>query len=118
MAAIIYKRGPPVPMLTGWLDTREPTIYRRFDRLEDKPTEQAIKDQLRSGRPPKLDDVDHEEFRTAVHYPPTEAGYDEPAWTVKSESRSRDKPSVTRPPLPMPHDSDHGAVSGRTQTET
>jgi transposase len=82
LVAIIYKRGPSAPMIAEWLDTREQTIYRWFDRLEEEPIRQAVQDRHRSGRPPKLDDDDRKQFQDAVHKPPTEAGYDQPAWTT------------------------------------
>jgi len=81
LVAIIYKRGPSAPMIAEWLDTREQTIYRWFDRLESEPIDQAIQDRQRSGRPPKLEDSQWETFRDAVQQLPTEAGYDEPEWT-------------------------------------
>jgi len=82
MAAIIYKRGPSAPMIAEWLDTREQTIYRWFDRLETEPIEQAVQDRQRSGRPSKLDDAHWTEFRQTVQKPPEDAGYDHPAWTT------------------------------------
>lgn len=82
MAAILYKRGPSAPMIAAWLDTREQTVYRWFDRLESEPIEQAISDRPRSGRPAKLSDADAEAFREIVRNPPAEAGYDRPAWTT------------------------------------
>ncbi|MFB6140706.1 MAG: helix-turn-helix domain-containing protein [Halosimplex sp.] len=82
MAAIIYKRGPSVPMIAEWLDIRDQTIYRWFDRLESEPIERAVRDRERPGRPPKLGDADREAFRNAVREPPTESGYDRPAWTT------------------------------------
>ena len=82
LVAIIYKRGPSAPMIAEWLDTREQTIYRWFDRLEKEPIEQAIQGRQRSGRPSKLDDTDRAEFQQAVHNPPSEVGYDQPAWTT------------------------------------
>jgi len=82
LVAIIYKRGPSAPMIAEWLDTREQTIYRWFDRLESEPVGQAVRDRHRSGRPPKLDDADHEEFQKAVRGPPASVGYDRPAWTT------------------------------------
>jgi transposase len=82
LVAIIYKRGPSAPMIAEWLDTREQTIYRWFDRLETEPVRQAVQDRHRSGRPPKLDDDDRTAFQDAVHKPPSEAGYDQPAWTT------------------------------------
>jgi transposase len=83
LVAIIYKRGPSVPMIAEWLDTREQTIYRWFDRLEEEPISQAVQNRQRSGRPSKLDDADREAFQEAVHSRPDEAGYDQPAWTTK-----------------------------------
>jgi transposase len=82
LVAIIYKRGPSAPMIAEWLDTREQTIYRWFDRLEEEPIRQAVQDRHRSGRPPKLDDADRAAFQAAVNKPPSEAGYDQPAWTT------------------------------------
>jgi transposase len=82
LVAIIYKRGPSAPMIAEWLDTREQTIYRWFDRLETEPIEQAVKDRQRPGRPPKLDDDNQTKFHEVVHKPPTDAGYDQPAWTT------------------------------------
>lgn len=82
LVAIIYKRGPSAPMIAEWLDTREQTIYRWFDRLEAEPISQAVQDRQRSGRPPKLDDSDRAEFQATVQNPPSEAGYDHTAWTT------------------------------------
>ncbi|WP_415383315.1 IS630 family transposase [Halosimplex sp. TS25] len=87
LVAIIYKRGPSAPMIAEWLDTREQTIYRWFDRLEEEPINQAVQDRQRSGRPSKLDDADREKFQETVSNPPSEAGYDEPAWTTKLAQR-------------------------------
>jgi len=82
LVAIIYKRGPSVPMIAEWLDTREQTIYRWFDRLEEEPISQAVRDRHRSGRPSKLDEADREKFRTTVQNPPSKAGYDGQTWTT------------------------------------
>ena len=57
--------------------------YRWFDRLEEEPISQAVQDRQRSGRPPKLDDANREGFQEAVQNPPSEAGYDQPAWTTE-----------------------------------
>jgi len=83
LVAIIYKRGPSAPMIAEWFDTREQTIYRWFDRLEEEPISQAVQDRQRSGRPPKLDDTDQTEFQEAVQKPPFEAGYDHSSWTTE-----------------------------------
>lgn len=83
VAAILYKRGPSVPMIAEWFDVREQTIYRWFDRFEGEPVERAIRDRPRSGRPPKLDDADRKAFRRAIRQPPTAVGYDEDSWTAE-----------------------------------
>ena len=90
MVAIIYKRGPSAPMIAEWLDTREQTLYRWFDRIEEEPIEQAVQDRQRPGRPTKLTDADKEEFQEYVQNPPTEAGYDQPAWTTALAQRFLD----------------------------
>lgn len=83
LAAIIYKRGPSVPKIAQWLDKREATIYRWFDRLEAQPIDEAIRDDPRSGRPPKLTDKQRETFISLLHESPEEAGYDAATWTPK-----------------------------------
>lgn len=87
MVAILYKRGPSAPMIAEWFDMRERTIYDWLDRLEERPIEDAITDDHRSGRPPKLDDTDRETFEDAVNQPPTESGYDHPAWSTALAQR-------------------------------
>jgi|AntRauMinimDraft_4_1070384.scaffolds.fasta_scaffold01830_1 transposase len=82
LVAIIYKRGPSVPMIAEWLDMRPQTIYEWFDRLEAEPIGQAIRARERPGRPPKLTAADRDKFQEAVQNPPTEAGYDQHAWTI------------------------------------
>lgn len=82
MVAIMYKRGPSVPMIAEWLDMRERTIYNWFDRLEERSIEDAITDDQRPGRPTKLRDSERETFTSAVNKPPAESGYDQPAWST------------------------------------
>lgn len=85
LAAIIYKRGPSVPMLAEWLDRREATIYRWFDRLEgEESIEMAVRDRPREGRPPKLSEAQRETFRSAVRGPPEVVDVDAPAWTPET----------------------------------
>lgn len=81
MVAILYKQGPSVPMIADWFDMRAGTIYRWFDRLEEEPVEEAIRDKPKPGRPPKLTDEQLNKFKAALREPPTEQGYDAPMWT-------------------------------------
>ena len=83
IAAIIYKRGPSVPMLAEWLDKREATIYEWFNRLEDHPIRDAIQDEQRPGRPSKLTDEEQDRFEAALQQSPDRVGYNAPAWTPK-----------------------------------
>lgn len=83
MVAILYKRGPSVPMIAEWLDMRDGTIYEWLNRFEERPIKDAITDDHRSGRPPKLDETEREKFELAVNNPPSESGYDQPAWSTK-----------------------------------
>lgn len=81
LAAIIYKRGPSVPMLASWFDVREATIYRWFDRLETEPICDAIRDGPRPGRPSKLSEQERREFTAALQRPPRDVGYEASEWT-------------------------------------
>lgn len=83
MAAIIYKRGPSVPKIAEWINKREATIYQWFDRIETEPIEDAIQDDPRPGRPPKLSDEEREQFEITLQESPDNAGIDAPAWTPK-----------------------------------
>lgn len=58
LVAVIYKGRPSAPMIAEWFDTRDQTIYRWFNRLEEEPISQAVQDRQCSGRPSKLDDDD------------------------------------------------------------
>lgn len=87
MVAILYKRGPSVPMIAEWLNMREGTIYEWLNRFEERSIGDAITDDHRSGRPPKLDKLDRETFGSAVNRPPSKSGYDQPAWSTKLAQR-------------------------------
>lgn len=81
MVAILYKRGPSVPMIAEWYGFRAATIYRWFDRLESESIREAVRDRPRPGRPPKLVGEQRRRFEEALREPPTEYGYDVPEWT-------------------------------------
>ena len=81
-AAIAYKDGIDQETLAEWFDVERKTIYNWLTRLENEAPADAAVDDHRSGRNRKLSEKQLEEFRRTVHDPPTEAGYDEPAWTT------------------------------------
>jgi transposase len=80
-AAIAYKNGITQTELAEWYGVQRRTIYSWLKRLDDGPLDQAVTDAPRSGRPRKLTADQREAFEAALHEPPTEVGYDEPAWT-------------------------------------
>lgn len=81
MLAILYKRGPSVPMIADWFDMREETIYRWFRRMEREPLLDAVYDEPRPGRPPKLTDAQREAFEKALRGSPNDVGRDGEHWT-------------------------------------
>jgi transposase len=81
LAAIAYKNGITQTELAEWYGVQRRTIYSWLKRLDDEALDQAVVDAPRSGRPRKLTAEQREEFEAALHESPTEAGYDEAAWT-------------------------------------
>lgn len=81
MVAILYKRGPSVPMIAEWFDLRAATIYRWFDRLETEPLPTAASDRQRPGRPPKLTAGQRTQLSTDIEKNPSEWGYDTSEWS-------------------------------------
>ena len=84
MLAILYKRGPSVPMIADWFDMREETIYSWFRRMESEPLLEAVYDEPRPGRPPKLTDAQRETFERALQHSPRNVGRDGDRWTPAS----------------------------------
>ena len=82
LAAIAYKNGVTQTELAEWYGTGRRTIYSWLMRLDtDEPLDEAVVDDKRTGRKRKLSETQQKEFEQTVHKPPTEAGYDAPAWT-------------------------------------
>ncbi len=81
MLAILYKEGPSVPMIAEMYDMRDETIYSWFTQMEEDPLDEAIFDDPPPGRPSKLTHDEKHQFKEALHQPPDESGFDEPAWT-------------------------------------
>jgi transposase len=82
LAAIAYKNGVTQTELAEWYGTGRRTIYSWLMRLDtDEPLVEAVVDNKRTGRKRKLSEIQQGEFEQTVHDPPTEVGYDAPAWT-------------------------------------
>lgn len=81
MVALSYKDGERVEALSERFDIPKSTIYYWLDRFEDRPIEDALRDETRPGRPSKLDDGDREALRADLDRPPEAFGYDGEEWT-------------------------------------
>lgn len=87
IAAIAYKHGVTQSDLADWFDVERKTIYNWLTRLEDRDFESAVRDRERPGRPRKLSTEKLSDLEEILHRPPTEAGYDRPAWTTELVQR-------------------------------
>ena len=55
------------------------TVYNWLDRFEERDFEDALYDDKRLGRPPKLSEEEFEQFAETLNQSPEEVGYNEPA---------------------------------------
>lgn len=83
LAAIAYKNGITQSELAEWFDVERKTIYNWLTRLEEQEFETAALDDDRPGRPRKLSEEQLDELESVLQNPPTEAGFDAPAWTTE-----------------------------------
>jgi transposase len=83
LAAIAYKNGVTQTELAEWHGVQRKTIYNWFKRLDAESLEQAVADDYSPGRPRKLTQEQQNELDETLHEPPTEVGYDAPAWTTE-----------------------------------
>lgn len=82
LAAIAYKNGVTQTELAEWYGVERRTIYSWLKRLDtDESIERALQDDRRAGRPRKLSEEEQQQFEQTLHEPPSEIGYDAPAWT-------------------------------------
>jgi transposase len=81
MVALAYKDGVPVSEMEDRYAIPRSTLYYWLDRFEKYSVEDAIEDETRPGRPPKLDSSDRESLRSDLDASPDEFGYDESSWT-------------------------------------
>ena len=81
MVAIAHKEGVSQSELAEWYGLSRKTVHNWLERLEERPIADAIEDDPRPGRPPRLDGADREELREILAESPTEQGYDETEWS-------------------------------------
>ena len=81
MVALAYKDGVSVSTMEERYSIPRSTLYYWLDRFEKYSIVDAIEDESRPGRPPKLDTADQENLRADLERPPTEYGYEQSDWT-------------------------------------
>jgi transposase len=81
MIALAYADGVRVETLSERYDIPRATVYSWLDRFEHQSISDAIEDESRPGRPPKLDASQREQLSDELAGSPAELGYDTVEWT-------------------------------------
>lgn len=81
MVAIAYAKGIRVETLSDRYGIPRATVYSWLDRFETRPINEAVADESRPGRPPRLDETQRRQVVADLSRPPTESGYDESEWS-------------------------------------
>lgn len=83
MVALAYKDGVEVGTISNRYDIPQSTIYYWLTRFEEQPLTDALEDEPRPGRPPKLSDEQRKEVASWIEAGPREAGYDRDSWLAE-----------------------------------
>ncbi|HET7323479.1 MAG TPA: helix-turn-helix domain-containing protein [Halococcus sp.] len=81
MIALAYADGVRVETLNTRYDIPRATVYSWLDRFEQQSICDAIEDESRPGRPPKLDALQRERLFDDLENSPSERGYTTSEWT-------------------------------------
>jgi len=81
MVALAYLDGVPVGTLVDRYGVPQSTVYSWLDRFEERSLADAIHDDERPGRPPKLGFQRREALADQLADPPEAFGYEATAWT-------------------------------------
>lgn len=81
MVALAYKDGVAVDVISDRYGIPRSTIYSWLARFDERPIAEASRDDSRPGRPPALDDGEHERLAEALADPPSEHGLEGETWT-------------------------------------
>jgi transposase len=81
VVALAYLDGVPVGTLVERYGVPQSTVYSWLDRFEERPLADALRDDDRPGRPPKLDPTERERLADHLAGPPGEFGFDAASWT-------------------------------------
>ena len=84
MTAIAYKRGQSPAEIEATFGISSGNVYQWLDRFETRGLDDALYDEPKPGRPPKLTDDEFAELETVLGESPDDAGYDGiRAWSSK-----------------------------------
>lgn len=81
MVALAYADGVRVDTLSERYNIPRATIYSWLDRFEQQSINEAIEDDSRPGRPPKLSASQHDQLFDDLSQSPAELGYDAREWS-------------------------------------
>jgi transposase len=81
MIALAYLDGVPVETLVDRYGVPQSTVYSWLDRFEERPLADALHDDERPGRPPKLSPEERETLADRLEGTPEAVGFDAEAWT-------------------------------------
>ena len=81
MIALAYADGVRDDTLSKRYGIPRATVYSWLDRFEQETIKEAIEDESRPGRPPKLSDSQREQLFAELAQSPTEFGYEPTEWS-------------------------------------
>ena len=81
MIALAYADGVRVDTLSERYGIPRATVYSWLDRFEQEPIDEAIEDESRPGRPPKLSDSQREQLLADLAQSPIKFGYEPTEWS-------------------------------------
>ena len=81
MIALAYADGVRVETLSERYGIPRATVYSWLDRFEHQSITEALEDDSRPGRPPKLSASQHDQLFDDLSLSPAELGYDAAEWS-------------------------------------
>lgn len=87
MVALDYKDDVAVATLADRYGVPRSTLYYWLDRFEEQSIADAVEDEQRPGRPPRLTDAARATLQTDLADDPSDHGYDAETWTPELVQR-------------------------------
>lgn len=81
VVALNHKHGLTQTEIAEQYGVARKTVYNWLTRIDSRPLGEAIRDDERPGRPPKLTPKEQEQFVQVLQKPPSAAGYGAEYWT-------------------------------------